>query len=126
METITANTIQKEIRLEAPLQRVWEALADSRRFGEWFGLSFEHSFEPGRAIVGKQTDSPNLGRPLSFKVVAMEAPTRFAYRWRPHAMDELLEDELETTLVEFVLEADGTGTLLRVRESGFDAVPEHQ
>ena len=126
METTTANTIEKQIKLNAPMQQVWEALADSRRFGTWFGLTFEQSFEPGRAIIGKQTDPANLGRPLSFKVVAMEAPSRFAYRWRPHAMDQPLDDERETTLVEFVLEADGTGTSLLVRESGFEAVPEHQ
>ena len=50
---------------------------------------------------------------------------RFAWRWHPHAVDSAVDYSTESrTLVTFTLEdsPDG-GTLLRVVETGFDALP---
>ena len=125
MDTSIADRIEKQITLRAPVERVWQALAESRQFGEWFGITFREGFAPGRSVVGEHRDS-GAGHPLWLKVVAMEAPARFAYRWRPHAMNRPLEDENETTLVEFLLEPSESGTIVRIRESGFEAVPLSQ
>ena len=54
------------------------------------------------------------------RVVAVEPPTRFAYRWAPFK-DPGGEEPVEgnSTLVEFTLQPEGDGTRLRVVESGF-------
>ena len=54
------------------------------------------------------------------EVVAVEPPSRFAYRWlRDQAVKARPEN---ATLVEFTLQAEAGNTRLRVVESGFDKV----
>src|SRR3546814_5134370 len=49
---------------------------------------------------------------------------RFAFRWHPFAIDPAVDySQEEMTLVEFLLEEGDGGTLLTIRESGFDRVP---
>src|SRR5215831_12093826 len=49
---------------------------------------------------------------------------RFAYRWHPNAVDTNRDYSKEPmTLVEFTLEDAPGGTLLKLVESGFDAIP---
>src|SRR3546814_12239313 len=49
---------------------------------------------------------------------------RFAFRWHPFAIDPAVDySQEEMTLVEFLLEDGDGGTLLTIRESGFDRVP---
>ena len=47
------NRIEKRIEIAAPVSRVWQALTDSRQFGEWFLV------KDGRAVCGRQAG----GRP---------------------------------------------------------------
>lgn len=60
-------------------------------------------------------------------VEAIEPEDRFAFWWRPYAIDPNVDYSAEPrTLVEFVLDATSTGTLVRVSESGFDGIPAHR
>jgi uncharacterized protein YndB with AHSA1/START domain len=61
----------------------------------------------------------------TWQIVAVEPPRRFAYRWHPFAVDANVDYENEpTTLVEFTLLETADGVLLRIVESGFDAIPQ--
>jgi len=54
-----------------------------------------------------------------------EPEERFAYFWRPFdALEEASEYPEIRTRVEFVLEDHPDGTLLKLRESGFAALPD--
>src|SRR5690606_40548778 len=54
----------------------------------------------------------------------LEPMRRFAFNWRPHAVEPDRDYSNEPhTLVEFTLEPTATGTRLVVVESGFDAIP---
>src|SRR3546814_15210798 len=47
-----------------------------------------------------------------------------SFRWHPCAIDPAVDySQEEMTLVEFLLEDGDGGTLLTIRESGFDRVP---
>lgn len=143
MKDIT-DRIEKEIRLRAPRHRVWRAIADTREFGSWFGVELEGDWQAGRPIKGRFKGEftqetidgwlKELGLPPApvakvlpevFCVVeAIEPESRFAFRWIPYGIDAGIDPETEPkTLVEFFLSDDGEGTLLKVVESGFDAVP---
>jgi uncharacterized protein YndB with AHSA1/START domain len=124
MSSLTTGQIEKTAELRALRSRVWRALTDSGEFGTWFGARFTRPFEPGVAQVADLTDEGNRGRKLALRVVALEPETYFAYRWRPHDLDRPVEDDRETTLVEFFLEERGETTRLRIRESGFANIPE--
>jgi Activator of Hsp90 ATPase homolog 1-like protein len=58
-------------------------------------------------------------------VQMIEPETLFSFTWHPYAVDPAADYSTETpTLVEFRLEKTVVGTLLQVKESGFDKVPE--
>ena len=129
------DRIQKRVVLEAPLERVWKAVSDSTRFGEWFGVRFEGPFEAGKAIKGKivptkadpevaKTQEPYAGMPFDCTVDRIEPMKLFSFRWHPFAVDPAVDYSKEpTTLVTFELEAVPGGTQLTITESGFDAIP---
>ena len=122
------DRIEKRITLKAPRSRVWRALTDSKEFGEWFRVRLEGPFRVGESIRGQVTYPGHEHMVLRAEVVAIEPETRFAFRWCPYAIDPGKDFSGEpTTLVEFLLEDLGGGTLLTVVESGFDSIPpEHR
>jgi DNA-binding transcriptional ArsR family regulator len=46
------DRIEKRIVLRAPCARVWDALADSQKFGQWFGVAFAEP-PPARGCTGR-------------------------------------------------------------------------
>ncbi|NWE37162.1 SRPBCC domain-containing protein, partial [Pseudomonas gingeri] len=36
-----SNEIKRKVLLNAPRQRVWEALTDAEQFGSWFGIALK-------------------------------------------------------------------------------------
>ena len=86
--------------------------------GRWFGdAGAEIDLQPGGELVVRWTEhGVSRGR-----VVAVDPPTGFSYRWAPFkdpGGDEPVEGN--STLVEFTLAPEDDGTRLRVVESGFD------
>ncbi len=118
------DRIEKQIELAAPPSRVWQALTDSRQFGEWFLVSFEGPFVVGKSVAGRITFPGYEHLRMEVEVKAIEPEHYFSYTWHPYAVDPKVDYTGETpTLVEFRLEATGSGTLLKVNESGFDRIP---
>lgn len=125
----TPDRIEKQVVLKAPPARVWQAISDAKEFGEWFGLdTLGQPFEAGQTITARIT-SPGeyAGTEFPIAVVDVEEPRLFSFRWHPYAIEEGKDYSGEpTTLVEFKIEPQGQGTLLRVTESGFDGVPANR
>jgi uncharacterized protein YndB with AHSA1/START domain len=118
------DKIEAETTINAPLERVWEAVGDHRRFGEWFKVALDQPFVAGEQSTGPITHEGDEHVRWTADVVAVEPPTRLAFRWRPYAIDQDRDYSAEpTTLVEITLRAMGNATRLRVVESGFDALP---
>lgn len=118
------DRIDKSIELKAPVSRVWRALTDYKEFGTWFRVRLNAPFEPGKVAVGQIT-YPGFEH-IKFEAVVqkMEPERYFSFTWHPYAVDPEQDYSNEPpTLVEFTLEPTGTGTLLRVVESGFDKIP---
>ena len=120
-----SNEINKHIALKAPLARVWRALTDYQEFGTWFGVHIEAPFALGQTARGKITHPGFEHVTWQVRITAIEPQALFAFTWHPYAVDPDADYSHETpTLVEFRLQARDGGTLLHVRESGFDHVPE--
>lgn len=121
-----SNEIKRKVLLNAPRQRVWEALTDAEQFGSWFGIALKgKQFAPGRAIEAQITYPGYEHVVWKAKIERLEPQTRFSFSWHPYAVDKDADYDAETpTLVEFTLEAHAEGILLRVVESGFDAIPQ--
>ena len=116
--------IEKRVELKAPVSRVWRALTDYREFGEWFGVKLDGPFEAGKVSTGRIT-YPGYEHLRWEAVVQKIEPERyFSYSWHPYAIDPKEDYSKESpTLVEFILEKTATGTLVVVKESGFDKIP---
>jgi uncharacterized protein YndB with AHSA1/START domain len=57
----------------------------------------------------------------------MEPERLFSFTWHPYGVDPKVDYSKETpTLVEFTLEKTPSGTLLLLKESGFDMIPSHR
>jgi uncharacterized protein YndB with AHSA1/START domain len=124
MEFTRTDRIEQEVRLDAAPSRVWKALTDAREFGAWFGVRLEGPFAPGARNRGPVTNPGYEHLVLEVEVERMEAESCFAFRWHPNAVDPTLDYAMEpTTLVEFRLEAAGSGTLVKLVESGFERIP---
>jgi uncharacterized protein YndB with AHSA1/START domain len=121
----STDRMERQIVLDAPRERVWRALTDVGEFSRWFGVRFETPFAPGAEVAGALTSPRYAHVTLRVWIETMDAPDRFAFRWHPHALDPDVDYSKEpTTLVTFTLESVDGGTLLRVVETGFDAIPE--
>jgi uncharacterized protein YndB with AHSA1/START domain len=132
---MSSDRIEKEVTLRAPLDRVWRAVSDSEEFGRWFGVRFDGPFVAGASVTGVITPTtvdddvaaaqqPHAGQADTWQVVAVQAPRRLAFRWHPYAVEPGADDSAApTTLVEFLLTDTAEGVLLRIVESGFDAIP---
>jgi uncharacterized protein YndB with AHSA1/START domain len=129
------DRIEKEVLLKAPLERVWRAISDADEFGRWFGVRFDAPFVPGTSVNGTiapttvdeevaKAQAPHAGKTDAWHIVAVEPQRRLAFRWHPFGVEEGVDSSNEpTTLVEFTLEDTSDGVLLRIVESGFDAIP---
>ena len=118
------DRIEKQIELKAPVSRVWRALTDYREFGEWFRVKLEGSFVAGQVARG-QILHPGYEHVVWQAVVQRIEPERlFSFTWHPYAVDPKVDYSMETpTLVEFLLEKSGEGTMLKLTESGFAKIP---
>jgi uncharacterized protein YndB with AHSA1/START domain len=122
---MTRDRVEREIVVRAPIERAYAALTDPALFPTWGPVAVEGRLAPGERPVLDFGDDG--GGKVAVLVVAVDAPSYFAYRWAQGATDPaiLLGDPLAApnTLVEFHLEAVADGTRVRVVESGIAALP---
>jgi uncharacterized protein YndB with AHSA1/START domain len=135
---MSTDRIEKEVLLRAPLERVWRAIGDSSEFGRWFGVRFDGPFVEGAPVTGVITPTtvdddvarqqePYVGQSDTWQIVSVEPQRRLAFRWHPYAVEPDVDYSKEpTTLVEFTLTETPDGVLLKIVESGFDAIPEER
>jgi uncharacterized protein YndB with AHSA1/START domain len=130
--TMTAPTmtstdrIEEQVLLPTSRARVWRALTDPQELGAWFGMNLAGAtIAPGADIRGRFTIPGHEHATFEATIEEMVPEQRFAWRWHPGATEPGIDYTAEQrTLVTFLLEdAPQGGTLLRVVESGFDAVP---
>jgi uncharacterized protein YndB with AHSA1/START domain len=118
----STDRIQKTIVLRAPRSKVWRALTDSQRFGEWFQAKIEGPFAPGQQARGAITYPGYEHLKFEALVEQMEPERLFSWRWQPGG-DPDIDPAGPTTLVVFELEEVPDGTRLTVTETGFDRIP---
>lgn len=125
MTDVISDRIEKQIELNASVERVWQALTNHKEFGQWFRVELERPFEVGAKTFGQITYPGYEHVRMEVEVVAMDPMNRFAFQWHPYAIEPGVDYTNEPpTTVEFTLKSTTSGTLLKVIESGFDQVPE--
>jgi uncharacterized protein YndB with AHSA1/START domain len=122
---MSTDRIEREITIAAPPERVWAVLTEPTHVGTWFGIGSpaEIDLRPGGLM---KIDHGEHGR-YSTVIVTVDPPRAFSYRWAS-AYPDVVATDANSTLVEFTLEPADGGTVLKVVESGFDAIeiPTHR
>ena len=106
-----------ERTLNAPVQKVWEALTDKKKMQEWYfylsdfkpGVGFEFSF-PGKGNEGQ--DYIHL-----CKITKVEPGKLLQYSWR-------YRDYPGNSFVTFELFPEGDATRLKLTHEGLDTFPQ--
>lgn len=125
---MNTSRIEKQIKLKAPVSRVWRALTDHREFGQWFKVDLHGPFVPGQVTRGQITYPGYEHITWEARIEKIEPESLFSFTW-PHVKSFEKSDEpadyslAPRTLVEFRLEPIPGGTLLTLTESGFDSIP---
>ncbi|MDE3202863.1 MAG: SRPBCC domain-containing protein [Acidobacteriota bacterium] len=110
------DRIERTITLGRPPLQVWQALTTAEGLSAWFGEQATIDLRPG----GAATMTFAGGMTVDMRVERVEEPSVFAYTWR---LPDLPDDDPRRTYVEFTLEPEGDGTVLRVVETGFAQLP---
>ena len=124
--TTSSDRIEEQVLLRAPRARVWRALTNADELGAWFGMNLTGAtIAPGAHVVGPFTVPGHEHLTFDAMIEDVIPERRFAWRWHPNVTQQPPESAEPRTLVTFLLEDAPDGcTLLRVVESGFDALPE--
>jgi uncharacterized protein YndB with AHSA1/START domain len=101
-----AHTVERSILLDAPPERVWEALTDPAALREWLAPEVELEPREGGELRCRYED----GEERRGEVELVEEAERLAFSW--------WREDCGPSRVELVLDAVGGGTRLTVVESG--------
>jgi uncharacterized protein YndB with AHSA1/START domain len=111
------DRIERTMELAHPPGKVWAALTTAEGLAAWFGNEAAIDLRPG----GSARMTWTSGHTADMRVERVEEPSVFGFTWQIFGLPE---DDPRRTYVEFTLEPTGTGTRLRVVESGFAQLPE--
>jgi uncharacterized protein YndB with AHSA1/START domain len=117
------DSIEREMVLRATRSQVWAALTTAEGLAGWWCDAAEVDLRPGGALVIDFGSEHGVSHAT---IVAVEPEERFVTTWRPFEHDEG-GDQIPpdvTTQIEFRLEDHALGTLLKLRETGFAALPD--
>ena len=113
------DRIERIVETARPPAQVWAALTTAEGLAAWFGNEATIDLRPG----GSARMSWEGGQSAELRIERVEEPTAFGFTW---PIDGTTGDDARRTYVEFTLEPVGTGTRLRVVETGFAQLPDEQ
>ncbi len=111
------EAIERELYIEAAPELVFDVLSRPEHLRNWW--PDEASFEPVPGSAGEITFAEHGvgGTVETFTVVEVDAPRTFAFRWTHPAGEPAARGN--SYLVRFELAPSGSGTSLRMTETGF-------
>jgi uncharacterized protein YndB with AHSA1/START domain len=110
-------TIQHEIWIAAPLDRVWKAISATDQIARWWGGNGLVRVSDLR--VGSTIDFTTSDGVISATIRQVEPPNLLVYEWPPHPRYFMVPFVTSYTLTQ-----QNGGVLLKFVESGFSAWPD--
>jgi uncharacterized protein YndB with AHSA1/START domain len=112
------GSIEREIYVEAPPETVFDVVSSPDHIRDWW--SAETDVEPVPGGTGELTwrdEASGRVDVVPITVVDAQPPHHFSFRWTHEAGE--VATETNSMLVTFELSPSGTGTALRLTETGF-------
>jgi uncharacterized protein YndB with AHSA1/START domain len=118
MNNLIDDPISHDVFIQASRERVYDALTTSSELDSWFTTGASVDARPGGEIWWRWKDwGPNhVTTEDGGPVLVAQRPERFVFQWHP-------DDPRYSTIVEFALEEASGGTIVRLRESGYEDTP---
>ncbi len=113
---LEALTVERTIWINAPRERVWQAITTAEQIRQWWGGDHWEisTLEIGGII--KFGDPDDL---MTAIIEVLNPPEQFTIQWPPQMGYHSIA--IYTT---YVLEEESSGTQVTVRETGFEALPD--
>jgi uncharacterized protein YndB with AHSA1/START domain len=108
------GSIEREVHVDASPEVVFEVVSSPEHISEWWTDDAEIEATPG--AVGELVWGERA-RVVPITVVDAEPPRLFSFRWCYPG--DRLDESAATLLVTFELTPSGTGTRIRLTETGF-------
>jgi uncharacterized protein YndB with AHSA1/START domain len=106
------GSIEREIHVDASPEVVFEVVSSPEHISEWW--TDDAAFEVRAGAAGEFVFGDDRANVVPMTVVNVEPPRVFSFRWC--YPEDQVEDAL---LVTFELTPKGSGTLIRLTETGF-------
>jgi uncharacterized protein YndB with AHSA1/START domain len=113
----SSGVVELERRIAAPRETVFPYFTDPDRHRLWQGIAVELDPRPGGLMRITHNSDGFISRG---QFIEIEPPHRLVFTWGWEGNDDVPPGE---STVEIVLEADGDGTILRLRHSGLPSEP---
>ena len=106
-------SVERDVWIAAPLERVWDILTDPHHMEQWWGDQWQFSSrsEGGTVTFGEGDEASHA------MIAVFDAPHRFVLQWQAGVGWPAITSE-------FTLLDDNNGTRLHVCESGFEQFDE--
>ncbi|RNL65721.1 polyketide cyclase [Nocardioides marmoriginsengisoli] len=109
-------SIERELYVEASPEITFEVVSRPEHLKEWWPDEADFSGEPGESgTIGFRQDGETFQVPLT--VIVSDPPRTFTFRWTQDAGTEAITGN--SLLVTFELVPQGSGTLVKLTETGF-------
>jgi len=111
MTTPATRSVVVEKEMPHPPEKIWRALTQGPLIKEWL---MENDFQPavGHKFNFRSTPVPNWNGIIDCEVLTLEPNKKLSYSWTTMGM---------TNLVVWTLDATGSGTRVRIEQSGLPA-----
>ncbi|MEV4631150.1 SRPBCC family protein [Micromonospora sp. NPDC049523] len=108
------GSIEREIHVDAPPEVVFEVVSSPEHISQWWTDDAEFDVTPGTVGELVWGDRATV---VPMRVVTAEPPRLFSFRWC--YPEGTVEDSANSLLITFELTPSGTGTRIRLTETGF-------
>ncbi len=119
------DALVSEIYIQAPAERIFEALTDPKQVLQWWGhagmhrcTEFHGDVRPGGKWRSAGTGSDGSNFEVTGEYVEVDPPRLLVYTWVASWTGDT------KTTVRWELEPSGQGTLLKIRHSGLGGYPK--
>ncbi|MEV6768932.1 SRPBCC family protein [Nocardia sp. NPDC051030] len=114
MTSLEYGSIEREIHVDASPEVVFDVVSSPEHISEWWTDDASYEVKPGAVGELVWGDRVNV---VPMQVVTAEPYRLFSFRWC--YPDDKVDDSVNSMLVTFELTPNGTGTTIRMVETGF-------
>ena len=81
------SRIDRTIEIQAPPERVWQALTNASELAAWFQVTIEGQIAAGGQVWMTSVHPEHAGQRWPVRIVELTPPRRVVWQWHPGEID---------------------------------------